>query len=170
MFGTAWIGDHYHIRGPVIIGNAILTIIGLAMMGWTTNVGAQYAGVFAVCAGANSNIPQCMTWQANNIRGQWKRALCSATLVAFGGIGGIIGSLVFRRVDPVQSGSGRVLTIIQEPGCAAVPARSLGVHNRLSDHRRDFLSSRRVLLVCQQEAGSRWLRHRRCRCKLYRLS
>jgi hypothetical protein len=40
-----------------------------------------------------------MTYQANNIRGHWKRAFCSATLVGFGGIGGIIGSLVFREVD-----------------------------------------------------------------------
>ena len=37
--------------------------------------------------------------QANNIRGQWKRAFCSALLVGFGGIGGIAGSLVFRSED-----------------------------------------------------------------------
>lgn len=40
-----------------------------------------------------------MTYQANNIRGQWKRAFCSATLVGAGGIGGIIGSTVFRKQD-----------------------------------------------------------------------
>jgi hypothetical protein len=40
-----------------------------------------------------------MTYQANNIRGHWKRAFCSATLVGFGGIGGIAGSLVFRKKD-----------------------------------------------------------------------
>ena len=40
-----------------------------------------------------------MAYQANNIRGQWKRAFCSATLIGFGGIGGIAGSLVFRRQD-----------------------------------------------------------------------
>jgi hypothetical protein len=40
-----------------------------------------------------------MTYQANNIRGQWKRAFCSATLVGFGGIGGIAGGLVFREQD-----------------------------------------------------------------------
>jgi hypothetical protein len=34
-----------------------------------------------------------------SIRGHWKRAFCSATLVGFGGIGGIIGSLVFRSQD-----------------------------------------------------------------------
>jgi peptidoglycan/LPS O-acetylase OafA/YrhL len=40
-----------------------------------------------------------LTWQANNIRGQWKRALCSATLVGAGGIGGIVGGTVFRTQD-----------------------------------------------------------------------
>lgn len=36
---------------------------------------------------------------ANNIRGHWKRCFCSATFVGVGGIGGIIGSLVFRSQD-----------------------------------------------------------------------
>lgn len=40
-----------------------------------------------------------MAYQANNIRGQWKRAFCSASLVGLGGIGGIAGSLVFRAQD-----------------------------------------------------------------------
>lgn len=102
MFSTAWVGDKYHIRGPIIAGNAAMTILGLAMMGWAPGVAAQYTGVFFTCAGANSNIPHMMSWQANNIRGQWKRAFCSATLVAFGGIGGIAGSLVFRFVFALE--------------------------------------------------------------------
>jgi hypothetical protein len=40
-----------------------------------------------------------MAYQANNIRGQWKRAFASATLVGFGGLGGIAGSTVFRQQD-----------------------------------------------------------------------
>jgi hypothetical protein len=40
-----------------------------------------------------------MAYQANNIRGQWKRAFCSASLVGLGGVGGIAGSLVFRSKD-----------------------------------------------------------------------
>jgi hypothetical protein len=44
-----------------------------------------------------------MAYQANNIRGQWKRAFASATLVGFGGLGGIAGSTVFRQQDsPVR--------------------------------------------------------------------
>ena len=43
-----------------------------------------------------------MAYQANNIRGQWKRAFASATLVGFGGIGGIAGTTVFRSQDAPQ--------------------------------------------------------------------
>ncbi|TID17092.1 major facilitator superfamily transporter [Venturia nashicola] len=102
MYVTGYIGDKYHIRGPIIVFNSTVAIIGLPLIGWVKNVGVRYFGVFLVCMGANSNIPAAMTYQANNIRGHWKRAFCSATLVAFGGIGGIIGSLVFREHDAPQ--------------------------------------------------------------------
>jgi hypothetical protein len=65
-------------------------------MGFHKNANVRYFGVFLTTAGANSNIPATMSYQANNIRGQWKRAFCSATLVGAGGIGGVAGGLVFR--------------------------------------------------------------------------
>lgn len=99
MFATAWVGDKYHVRGPCILFNMLLCLIGLPIMGWAESANVRYFGVFLVTAGANSNIPTAMSFQANNIRGQWKRAFCSATLVGFGGFGGIAGSLVFREQD-----------------------------------------------------------------------
>ncbi len=99
MFVTGWLGDRYHLRGPIVVFNNLLCIIGLPLIGWHPNPAVRYFGVFLVTAGANSNVPAVMSYQANNIRGQWKRALCSATLVGFGGIGGICGSLVFRSQD-----------------------------------------------------------------------
>lgn len=99
MLTTAWFGDRYHLRGPVIIINMVIALIGLPIMGWHPSPSVRYFGVFFVTAGANSNIPAAMSFQANNLRGQWKRAFCSATLVGFGGIGGIAGSMVFREQD-----------------------------------------------------------------------
>ncbi|RFU80817.1 phthalate transporter [Trichoderma arundinaceum] len=101
MFSAAWVGDKLRLRGPIIIFNMILCLIGLPIMGWAAAPGVRYFGIFLVTAGANSNIPSVMSFQANNVRGQWKRAFCSATLVGFGGIGGIAGSLVFRQEDAV---------------------------------------------------------------------
>jgi MFS family permease len=103
MFATGWVGDKYHIRGPIICFNMLLCLIGLPIMGFHKSAAVRYFGVFLTTAGANSNVPATMSYQANNIRGQWKRAFCSATLVGFGGIGGIAGSLVFRSVRLITS-------------------------------------------------------------------
>lgn len=99
MFVGAFCGDKFRVRGPVILFNMTLCLIGLPIMGWAESAAVRYFGVFLVTAGANSNIPATMSFQANNVRGQWKRAFCSATLVGMGGIGGIAGSLVFRKQD-----------------------------------------------------------------------
>ncbi|KAM0335130.1 hypothetical protein ACHAQA_000170 [Verticillium albo-atrum] len=99
MFATAWISDKYRIRGPVMMFNSVVGIAGLALMGFASNSGAAYFGVFLICCGFNTNIPACMTYQSNNIRGQWKRAFCSATLIGSGGVGGVAGSLMFRSQD-----------------------------------------------------------------------
>ena len=90
------IGDRTHTRGPIIFFNALLQFIGSAMVGYSDVMSARLVGLYLMTAGAFANIPTITAYQANNIRGQWKRAFTSATLVAFGGIGGIAGSLIFR--------------------------------------------------------------------------
>ncbi|KAF3479642.1 uncharacterized protein GIQ15_06618 [Arthroderma uncinatum] len=99
MYSSSWFADKYRTRAPIIVLNTIITLIGLPMMGFGKGNVLRYAGVFLATAGANANVPAVMAYQANNIRGQWTRALASATLVGFGGIGGIAGSLVFRSQD-----------------------------------------------------------------------
>jgi len=83
MFGCAVRGHKYHIRGPIVAFNAILGLIGLPLLGYAHN-GVRYFGVFLATIAGNENVLAVLTYQANNIRGQWKRALCSATLVGFG--------------------------------------------------------------------------------------
>jgi len=130
MYAFAWAGDKYHIRSPFIIFNGCLMLIGeymatlpivtailtnlqgLPLVGYTHNDGVRYFGVFLATIACNANIPCVLTWQANNIRGQWKRALCSATLVGAGGIGGIIGSTVFREQDSPAYHPGILTTMI----------------------------------------------------------
>lgn len=87
MYVESWLGDKYRVRGPQILFNAVMAIIGLSLMGWTTTSGVRYFGVFLFCAPVQANVVMVMSFQANNIRGQWKRAFCSASLVGFGGIG-----------------------------------------------------------------------------------
>lgn len=112
MYTCAYYGDKYHLRGPFIIFNAAYGILGLGLLGFAGNVGARYFGAFLATSSCNANIPAVLTYQANNIRGQWKRAFASATLVGAGGIGGIIGSTVFRDQDKPGYRPGMYTTLI----------------------------------------------------------
>ncbi|KAF2766555.1 MFS general substrate transporter [Teratosphaeria nubilosa] len=112
MFGCAWLGDRYRIRGAFVILNAILGIIGLPLLGFARSNAVRYLGVFLATTACNANIPCILTYQANNIRGQWKRALASATLVGAGGVGGIVGTTVFRSQDAPAYRPGIYATLI----------------------------------------------------------
>lgn len=47
MLGFAWAGDKYQVRSPWVIANGVLALIGLPMIGFSSNVGVRYFGKFA---------------------------------------------------------------------------------------------------------------------------
>ncbi|KAK6369411.1 hypothetical protein LTS17_009754 [Exophiala oligosperma] len=96
------ISDRIGLRTPFLLFNCVIEVIGVVVLGYAKQSGVRYFGAFLIIGGANSNIPLSLTYQANNIRGVWRRAFCSATIVGAGGIGGIIGSLTFRSQDAPQ--------------------------------------------------------------------
>ena len=63
MYGTGWFGDRFHIRGAPCAFNAVLAIIGLAILGFAENGGVRFFGVVLATAGANINVPVAMTYQ-----------------------------------------------------------------------------------------------------------
>ncbi|KAI9039213.1 MFS general substrate transporter [Aspergillus affinis] len=119
MFVTSWIGDKYRIRGPIIIFNGLLTLAGLPLMGFAKGNAPRLVGCFLITMGANSNVPAAMAYQANNVRGQWKRAICSAVFVGLGASGGMTGSLVYRSQDAPDYHPG-ILTCVGLTGMSIV--------------------------------------------------
>ncbi|KAJ5654769.1 hypothetical protein N7490_001772 [Penicillium lividum] len=99
MFVQGSLSDKFKLRFPVLYFNALISITGLCLMVWTSTPGVQYFGAILVTSGSSANLPTVMVFQANNIRGAWKRAFCSASMIGLGGTGGIVGSLVFRSQD-----------------------------------------------------------------------
>jgi hypothetical protein len=63
MFALGWIGDRYRIRGPLVVFNMLLLLIGLPMLRWMTNGRARYFSLFLIAAGCNANVPTVMTYQ-----------------------------------------------------------------------------------------------------------
>ncbi|KAJ3544452.1 hypothetical protein NM208_g3042 [Fusarium decemcellulare] len=99
MFVQGLVSDKIRLRSPMLYLNASICITGLCLLVWGGPPGVQYLGAILVTAGCSANLPTVMVFQANNIRGNWKRAFCSASMIGFGGTGGIAGSLVFRSQD-----------------------------------------------------------------------
>ena len=66
----SWAADKTRMRAPWMILQALIGIAGLMIIAYAENKDARYFGVFMGLAGANSNIPTALAWQANNIRGQ----------------------------------------------------------------------------------------------------
>jgi len=136
MFVQAWYADKSQRRAPTVVLNAIISLVGLPLLGFATNNGVRYFGVFLATIGCNANIPAVLTYQANNVRGQWKRALTSATLVGFGGIGGIIGSTVFRAQDSPAYHPGIMTTMIAN-GLIIIITALLTIKFRRANNRVD---------------------------------
>ncbi|KAI1922058.1 hypothetical protein LOZ65_003563 [Ophidiomyces ophidiicola] len=95
----SWLGDKWHIRGPFIVIQAIITIVGLMLVAYHPHHGVRFFGLFLGIAGCQGNVPTLLAYQSNNIRMQSKRAVASAVQLGFGAGGGIIASTIFRQAD-----------------------------------------------------------------------
>lgn len=116
MFLQGMLADKWRIRGPIVAVNAAMGLLGLGLLGYLENPAPRYFGVFLATIAGNSNCPALISWQSNNIRGQWKRALTSATLIGGGSIGGLIGTTVFRAQDAPNYRPGLLTTMATNAG------------------------------------------------------
>lgn len=100
-------GDRLKTRGIFMIGHICIALVGFLMNIASTNNNVKYAGIFFITAGVYPNVPQGIAWNENNIGGSTKRGIGMAMHVAFGNIGGIIASYIYRAPDAPRYFSGR---------------------------------------------------------------
>ena len=67
MFAAGYLNDHLKVRGPTIIVQSLVIILGICLMAFASNAGARYFGVFLAVGGTNSNIPTIYGYQHNNL-------------------------------------------------------------------------------------------------------
>jgi predicted MFS family arabinose efflux permease len=95
----AWLADKTQMRGPYVVFQGLIGIIGLCMTGFLNSPTPRYIGTFLGVAGVNGLVTTVLAWQANNIRGDAKRSVATAILISVSGVGGVYSSLVFRQQD-----------------------------------------------------------------------
>ncbi|KAF7713879.1 Uncharacterized protein PECH_006733 [Penicillium ucsense] len=101
VLATSLCADSLNSRGPFICLNALCIIFGFVMLygAPAIPVGARYAGMVIATGGYVSNWAALNAYQANNVIGQWKRAITAATVAMFEGMGSVAGSFVVRQVE-----------------------------------------------------------------------
>ncbi|KAL3472701.1 major facilitator superfamily domain-containing protein [Aspergillus californicus] len=98
-YGEGWISDRLRLRGPILIFNGLMQIVGFVLVGWAHQPGVRYFGTYLGLAGTAGNSPLCVSYQANNVVGQWRRAFSSASIVGLGTIGGVVAPFGFNSGD-----------------------------------------------------------------------
>ncbi|KAL2789226.1 major facilitator superfamily domain-containing protein [Aspergillus keveii] len=136
------LADHLKLRSPFIIAHSLLAIVGIALIGWTSSTASRLVGIFLAITGNNCAIPAALAFLSNNVPSTSKRQFAVPLQTVFGGVGGIIGSLVFRAQDHPGYGPGLYATFAclgLNIAISAGLAVYFGVENRRKDTRGKVL-------------------------------
>ncbi|KAK4149676.1 putative major facilitator superfamily protein [Chaetomidium leptoderma] len=97
--GLSWASDALKYRYGFIIFCFVLAVVGysMALNQEYLSRGAKYAARFLIASGGLAGGPLCIVLLSNNLSGHWKRAVGSAVQVSFGGLAGLMGSLMFME-------------------------------------------------------------------------
>ncbi|KAI0260221.1 major facilitator superfamily domain-containing protein [Gloeopeniophorella convolvens] len=92
----AWLAAQTGRRAPLIIGSAVVGIIGYIVLLTTTTAGAQYVGIHFATLGVYTGNALLLSWPSENISGQTKRAIGVAMQITIGDMGAVAGVLIYR--------------------------------------------------------------------------
>lgn len=156
MFLCGWLGDKYHIRGPIVAFNATISIIGLALMGWASSTSVRYFGY--VSPFPNSHHP----FETNVVHSQCIPHLRRCKLkhpdsddVPSKQHSRAVEACFLQR-QPCRDGwyrRHRWLFGLPEPGQSALPPWTIRLHCGVFAHTYSGGVLERELLCCEQEAG-----------------
>ncbi|KAG2369022.1 major facilitator superfamily domain-containing protein [Suillus spraguei] len=90
--------DKHNLRGPYIIGGALMSLVGYIMLYCSIRAGPSYAGACLAAAGTYPTIPIILAWAGSNAGGDLKRAVVLAMVIGLGNLGGICSSFIY--IDP----------------------------------------------------------------------
>jgi len=93
------LSDKLQKRALFIAIQAVLTSFSLVLTAYATVDGWRYVGISLAAAGSAACVPGILAYSANNIISHSKRAVSISLIIAFGGLGGIFATTVFRQQD-----------------------------------------------------------------------
>lgn len=85
------------------MGSCGLAAIGYIILLSCTEPGVAYFGTILAAAGIYPDVAVVLSWPANNVSGQTKRATANAMQISIGNLGAVIGTQLYRNEDGPRS-------------------------------------------------------------------
>ncbi|KAJ9215692.1 hypothetical protein DTO166G4_2798 [Paecilomyces variotii] len=93
---VAILSERIRRRAPFIIGSSVLAIIGYIILLAQDRAGVSYLGTIFAAAGIYPATAIVLSWPANNVSGQTKRAIANAMQISIGNCGAVLGTQLYR--------------------------------------------------------------------------
>ena len=84
------------LRAPFIMGSSCLAIIGYIILLTSRKASVSYGGTILAASGIYPATAIVLSWPANNVSGQTKRATANAMQISIGNLGAILGTQLYR--------------------------------------------------------------------------
>jgi len=96
---VAYWADKYKTRGIFILLTVVVCMCGICLLAFAKQNEVRYLGAFLTSAGYSGCIPTVLAYAANNVVSHSKRSVQTAMQISLSGIGGIVGTVVYRAKD-----------------------------------------------------------------------
>jgi MFS family permease len=93
---VAILSEKTHRRAPYIMGSSGLAIIGYIILLTAKKPGVSYVGTIFAASGIYPATAIVLSWPANNVSGQTKRATANALQISVGNLGAVLGTQLYR--------------------------------------------------------------------------
>ncbi|KAI3319484.1 MFS general substrate transporter [Xylariaceae sp. AK1471] len=108
---TAYLSDHFRVRGIIMLFTLPVAIIGYAVIANTHITSVKYGMTFLMATGLYSSVPPVLGWLSNNSAGHYKRATTSALQLAIANAGGFVAVFIYPKREGPQYHKGHTVVL-----------------------------------------------------------
>ncbi|RWA08414.1 hypothetical protein EKO27_g6685 [Xylaria grammica] len=108
---TAYLSDHFRVRGIIMLCSLPIAIIGYAVIANTHITSVKYGMTFLMATGLYSSVPPVLGWLSNNSAGHYKRATTSALQLAIANAGGFVAVFIYPGAEKPQYHRGHTIIL-----------------------------------------------------------
>ncbi|KAL9619694.1 MAG: hypothetical protein Q9160_005714 [Pyrenula sp. 1 TL-2023] len=92
----AVLSERFRMRAPFILAGSSLAILGYILLLSDPRPGISYLGTVFAAGGIYPATAIVLSWPANNVSGQTKRATANALQISIGNLGAVLGTQLYR--------------------------------------------------------------------------